>query len=103
MGLFFSTPTVEEDTSRLNLKLEAQKIKEFNGGYEEWQRWKSCTECAFDGSGYERILTDPVFARMNQRMNRVVYSQLAVATVDGTAYHLVRRFEEEKDGFGAWI
>jgi len=102
MGLTFSSSRSDADASRSNLKLEAQKIKEFSGSYDEWQRWKSRTECAFDGSGYENILVDPVFATNNPRMNRVVYSQLAVATVDGTAYHLVRQFEELKDGHEAW-
>lgn len=103
MGLIYSTLKTNQDTAKLNLKLEAQKVKEFNGGYDEWQQWKSRTECAFDGSGYEKILTDSSFARDNPRMNRVVYSQLAVATVDGTAYHLVRNFEDEKDGHEAWM
>ena len=102
MGLTFSSSRSDADASRSNLKLEAQKIKEFSGSYDEWQRWKSRTECAFDGSGCENILVDPVFATNNPRMNRVVYSQLAVATVDGTAYHLVRQFEELKDGHEAW-
>lgn len=93
---------VSQDTSRLNLKLEAQKVKEFNGDFDEWARWKSRTECALDGSGYEKILTDITFAMNNPRMNRVVYSQLAVATVEGTAYHLVRQYDEEKDGHAAW-
>ena len=35
-------------------------------------------------------------------MNTVVYSQLAAATVDGVAYHLVRKFEATKDGNAAW-
>ena len=35
-------------------------------------------------------------------MNRIVYSQLAVATVDGTAYHLVKKFEDSRDGHEAW-
>jgi len=103
MGMTFSTTQTEANTSRLNLKLEAQKIKEFSGSYDEWQRWKSRTECAFDGSGYENILVDSTFATNNPRMNRVVYSQLAVATVDGTVYHLVRQFEGQKDGHEAWM
>jgi hypothetical protein len=35
-------------------------------------------------------------------MNRVVYSQLYVATVDGTVHHLVKQHENEKDGNAAW-
>jgi hypothetical protein len=85
-----------------NLKLEAQKIKDFTGGHEDWQKWKSRTECAFSGSGYERVLEDTEYAMSNERLNKVVYSQLAAATVDGVAYHLVQQFESDKNGHAAW-
>lgn len=98
----YRTDSTSQETSRLNLKLEAQKVKEFNGDFDDWARWKSRTECALDGSGYEQIMADAEFARDHQRMNRVVYSQLAVATVEGTAYHLVKQFDEQKDGNAAW-
>ena len=83
------------------MKLEAQKIKDFTGGHEEWQKWKSRTECAFSGSGYERVLEDQEYAIDHERLNKVVYSQLAAATVDGVAYHLVQQFETEKNGYAA--
>ena len=35
-------------------------------------------------------------------MNCIVYSQLSVATSGGTAYHIVKQFENEKDGHAAW-
>lgn len=89
-------------TSPSNLKLESQKIVEFSGRFEEWQKWKNRTQCAFDGSGYESILLDRGFATQRMDMNRIVYSQLSVATSGGTAYHLVKQFESEKDGHAAW-
>ena len=85
-----------------NLKLEAQKIKDFTGAHDDWAKWKSRTECAFSGSGYERILEDKSYAKSQTRLNKVVYSQLASATVDGVAYHLVQQFESTKDGYAAW-
>jgi hypothetical protein len=85
-----------------NLKLEAQKIKDFGGAHDDWAKWKSRTECAFSGSGYERVLEDSGYATSNIRLNKVVYSQLASATVDGVAYHLVQKFETTKDGHAAW-
>ena len=87
----------------LNLKLRIQKVKEFNGGYNEWQCWKSRTECTFNGSEYVKILTSPDFAMNNPLLSRVVYSQLVVITVDASAYHIVRHFEDEKDGHEAWV
>ena len=86
-----------------NLKLEAQRITDFSGNHEDWQNWKSRTECAFSGSGYERVLEEEVFSERNPKLSKVVYSQLAAATVDGSSYHLVRKFEKKKDGYGAWM
>ena len=47
---------VDVHNSASNLKLEAQKIAAFDGNMINWQRWKSRTECALDGSGYEKVL-----------------------------------------------
>jgi hypothetical protein len=91
-----------DDRGVTSLKLEAQKINEFNGDYEQWPKWKSRTECAFNGSGYDKILTNEQFAKSNPKMNTIVYSQLAVATVDGSAHHLVKQHEDERDGYKAW-
>ena len=103
MGNFFSK-THEKGDFHIggNLKLDSQKVTEFLGRMEDWQRWKSQTTCAFDGSGYERILTDPVYAVLNPRANKIGYAQLSVATVSGTAHHLVKQFETSKNGNMAW-
>jgi hypothetical protein len=105
--IFFTRRTRPEtdvpNRTETNLKLEAQKIKDFSGLNDDWQKWKSRTECAFSGSGYERVLEDEEYSLRYERLNRVVYSQLAAATVDGVAYHLVQEFEETKDGHAAWV
>lgn len=92
-------PEPEEKT---NIKLEAQKIKDFGGAYDDWPKWKSRTECAFNGTGYEKILEDSEYASTHSRMNKVVFSQLSASTVDGTAHHLVAAVEDTKDGHEAW-
>jgi hypothetical protein len=48
------------------------------------------------------VLLDKDFAMDHPKMNAIVYSQLAVATVDGTAHHSIKQFEETKDGAAAW-
>ena len=35
-------------------------------------------------------------------MNCVVYSQLEVATVGGTAYHLIKHHDNNNNGYEAW-
>jgi hypothetical protein len=45
------TVTSMEVRGEMNLKREAQKIKDFTGGHEDWPKWKSQTKCAFSGSG----------------------------------------------------
>ena len=92
----------DKPKAELNLKLEAQKIKDFTGHPDDWQKWKSRTICAFSGSGYEQVLDSEDFSEDNTRYNKVVYSQLAAATVDGTAYHLIQEFEATRDGHSAW-
>ena len=85
-----------------DLKLEAQQVKEFDGNLVMWQKWKSKTECAFDGSGYEKNLSSLPYAESNKKRNNIVYSQFSAATVDGTAHHLVKKLSESKDGYAAW-
>ena len=92
----------QSKNSRSKLKLEAQKINEFTGSSSDWPKWRNRTECALDGSGYEDVLEDCAYASKNQEYNRVVYGQLSVATVDGTAHHLVKRYSKTKDGHAAW-
>jgi hypothetical protein len=96
------TATSLEVRWETNLKLEAQKIKDFMGGHKDRPKWKSRTECAFSGSGYERVLEDFDYAKANERLNKVVYSQLAAVTAEGVAYHLVSKVEDTKDGHAAW-
>ena len=98
MGSSFSSPNDRID----NLKLEAQKITDFSGSYEDWQVWKNRTECAFGGSGYENVLLSSEYAKKHPKQNKVVYSQLAIALADGTAYHIVFSYDKTKDGHAAW-
>ena len=56
-----------------NLKLESQNIIGFIGRIKDCQKWKSKTECAFGGSGYNLLLYDALFSEKKQ-MNRIVYS-----------------------------
>eukprot|EP00957_Ditylum_brightwellii_P184042 14019135-Ditylum_brightwellii.AAC.1 len=70
------------------LKLESQRIVDFSGKVEDWQKWKNCTQCAFDGSGFEKVLSNQEHTDRMRNQNRKVFSQLSVATLGGTAYHL---------------
>ena len=89
-------------TGNFRLKLEGQKITPFTGNMDEWPRWKTRTLCAFSGTGYEQVLEDHLFAVTHPALNKVVYSQLLLATVEGTAYHLVHKHEDDSNGHGAW-
>ena len=42
------------------------------------------------------------FSTSKPRMNKIVYSQLSVATTDGAAHHLIKTFDDVKDGHKAW-
>ena len=49
------SPHYFDEGRRMNLKLEAQKIRDFSSLKMDWTKWKNRTECAFDGSGYGKI------------------------------------------------
>ena len=85
-----------------NLKLEAQKITDFDGSFGNWENWKLSTQCALEGSGYIQVLVNQNFAVTHPHLNRIVYSQLARATINGNAFHLVKAFESTKDAFKTW-
>ena len=72
------------------------------GRIENWLKRKLRTDCAFDGPGYYRMLSDTLLGEKNQQMNRIVYSQLAMETVGGIAHHLVKIFEDRKDENEDW-
>ena len=42
------------------------------------------------------------FFGRNKQINRVVYSQLSVENVGVNEHHLVKRYEDYKNGCGAW-
>eukprot|EP00957_Ditylum_brightwellii_P210232 15364709-Ditylum_brightwellii.AAC.1 len=98
------SPRMEEDAviSLSSLKLALQKIVEFSGRIEDWQKWKNRASCALVGSGYNIVLKKKITAARNPQLNQVVYSHLAMATSGGTAYHLVKAQEKEKDGYEVW-
>ena len=77
-------------------------MKEFNGNLVMWQKWKSKTECAFDGSGYKKVLSSQAYAESNKKRNKLVYSQLSATTVNGTAHYLLKKFTKSKDRYAAW-
>jgi hypothetical protein len=64
------TATSLEVRGETNLKLKAQKIKDFTGGHKDWPKWKSQTKCAFSGSGKKRIVEDSEYAMANERLNK---------------------------------
>ena len=98
----YDLSTASIDDKGGSLKLAAQKVTDFSGGNEEWRKWKSKTACALEGSGYDKILTNEIFAMSHPKMNKIVYSQLAAATIDGTANHLVTQYNDSSNGHGAW-
>eukprot|EP00957_Ditylum_brightwellii_P114347 8719008-Ditylum_brightwellii.AAC.1 len=58
MGIRTSNNTTASNTTPPNLKLALQRITEFSGKVDEWQKWKTCTTCAFIGSGYKSVLNN---------------------------------------------
>ena len=59
-------------------------------------------ECAFYGSGYNRVLTDAIYDGFNEQMHKVVYYQLKVANIGVTVRHFSKQYEDDKDGYASW-
>ena len=97
MGINFSKKGDMSD-----LRLAAQKITEFSGDYQEFAQWKKSTECALQGTGYDRILTDERFSNKNPNMSSTVFAQLSLAVIRGSANHVVEEVEDTKNGYKAW-
>jgi hypothetical protein len=90
----------DHDTARL--KLHSHQLKSFNGRSNEFPKWRSHTECVFNGTGYEKILVDAPYARSHPLKNVLVYSQLSIALCDGDASHIVDNHKRTQDGHQAW-
>ena len=48
-----------------NLKFDSQNIIKFLGRIEDWHKFKLRTECDFDGSGYDQVLSNAIIAVNN--------------------------------------
>ena len=48
------------------------------------------------------MLIDGTYDDQNTQINWLVYSQVALETVGGTAHHLVKQHKDNNNGFAAW-
>jgi hypothetical protein len=101
MGNVFSF-SGKANSDMSNLRLAAQKITAFSGDYQEFAQWKKSTECALQGTGYDRILTDEKYSKDNPNMSSTVFAQLSLAVIQGSANHVVEDVEKTKNGYEAW-
>jgi hypothetical protein len=79
------------------------QLKAFNGRIADFPKWKSHTECVFNGTGYEKILQDAPYALAHSSQNSLVYSQLSIALCDGDASHIVDNHQDTQNGHQAWL
>ena len=96
MGIYQSRDN--EALKRSNVKLQAQSVSAFDGNPLKWHIWKKKTRAAIGTAGLLRILDEENFATRNGADNETVFHLLQVATSDGTATHLVDKFEEQRNG-----
>ena len=84
------------------VKLQAQKISDFNGNELKWKSWKKKTRAAIGSAGLLDILDNAEIAESNLIDNETVFHILQVATADGNASHLVDSHEDSKNGHFAY-
>ena len=90
------------DQKRSNVKLQAQSIGTFDGKSIKWHSWKARARAAMGIAGMLDILDKPDYAKKNGIDNETVFHMLQVATVDGSASHLVDQYSDINDGHKAF-
>ena len=91
-----------EALKKSNVKLQAQQISPFKGESIKWHSWRKKTRAAIGTAGMLDVLDNKEYAKKNPVDNETIYHLLAVATSDGTAAHLVDKYEDDKDGRAAY-
>ena len=103
MGSIFS---INEDANDLlkksNVKLQAQQVSAFSGNAIKWHVWKKKSRAAIGTAGMLRILDSGAYSSRNKIDNETIFHLLQVATADGTAAHLIDKFEDERNGRAAY-
>ena len=93
----------EYDVKPRTLKIQSKGIPDFNGSTDSWTKWRTNAYNVFIAGGYKDILASKEHSQLHVTDNEVVYTLLAGATLDGTARHIVTKFDVTKDGHAAWI
>lgn len=96
------SPLTNRDEDYGYVKLTATSLKPFSGSPKDWPRFKMMSLNTFTAAGYDKLLVEEKYAHDNPRRNQIVFAQLATATMDGTARHLVNEFMSTQDGYSAW-
>ena len=98
--------SINEDTNDLlkksNVKLQAQQVSAFSGNAIKWHVWKKKSKASIGTAGMLRILDSGAYASRNKIDNETIFHLLQVATADGTAAHLIDKFEDERNGRAAY-
>ena len=103
MGSYISTDNDRNELlKRSNVKLQAQQVSAFNGNALRWHSWKKKSRAAIGTAGMLRVLDNESYADRHKIDNETIFHLLQVATADGTAAHLVDKFEETRDGRSAY-
>jgi hypothetical protein len=58
-------------------KLEPHRITDFSERFEDWQKWRTRTECALKSAGFAKILKDEDHARANPNKNRALLTHIS--------------------------
>ena len=101
-----SVLSINEDKNELlkksNVRLQAQQVSRFSRNTLKWHTWKKKSRAAIGTAGMLRILDSVAYATKNQVDNETIFHLLQVATADGTAAHLVDKYEDDRNGRAAY-
>ena len=100
MGQFNSINN--EALKRSAVKLQAQKMTDYNGSAIKWHSWKKRTRATMGTAGMLQILDSVDYAEKHEIDNQTIFHMLQAATVEGYAAHLVDKYEDTRDGHAAY-
>ena len=94
--------TCKESLKRSAVKLQAQKMTDYNGSAIKWHSWKKITRATMGTAGMLEILDSADYVEKHEIDNQTVFHMLHEATVEGYAAHLVDKYEDTRDGHASF-
>eukprot|EP00957_Ditylum_brightwellii_P072440 5505100-Ditylum_brightwellii.AAC.1 len=79
------------------------RIVEFSGKMEDWKERNNGTQCAINGSGWGKSLSDREYVDKRRNQHRKVFPNVSLTNSKEMTYHLEEQHNDINDGYAARI